>query len=153
MSIEGLLAANVVLHGFIAGISYDLALVKLNARKRLGNKPFADMVRATDLGPGMVAHSALGGPAILLSLGTFIYTLTATNLSSTLYAVLIAAGATTLLYAICSAKVVPLTLKLKNAKLTDDVLEATLSELAVWSQIRALLQIATFLLYVVALAA
>ena len=61
-----LTAVSVVIHGILAGISFDVAAVKLPTRRRIGVIAYAAFARGNDLGNGLVIYRAAG----ILALGT-----------------------------------------------------------------------------------
>jgi hypothetical protein len=69
-----LLVLAVVANGILAGLSFDVAVVKLPTRKRIGAVAYANFVRGNDLGNGLIVYPAIGIVAALL---VFVTTITA----------------------------------------------------------------------------
>jgi len=61
-------------NGLVAGVSFEVAAVKLPARRRIGSVAYAQFARGADLGNGKVVYPAL---AIVTALLTFAATLVA----------------------------------------------------------------------------
>ena len=49
----------IIVNGLLAGISFDTSLVKLPARRRIGNIAYAVFARGIDLGRGILVYSLL----------------------------------------------------------------------------------------------
>lgn len=61
-----LVVAAVVVHGLVAGISFDVATVKLPTRKRIGVIAYARFARGNDMGNGIVVYPTVAILALLL---------------------------------------------------------------------------------------
>ncbi len=61
-----LVVTAVVIHGIIAGVSFDVAAVKLPTRKRIGAIAYAHFARGNDLGNGIVVYPVIAILALLL---------------------------------------------------------------------------------------
>lgn len=145
-----LLAVTVVVHGLIAGVSFDVAVVKLPTRKRIGAVAYANFARGNDLGNGLVVYPAFGILAVLLVLGTTISTYF-TNRSPAVMVPLLLACAGTVAHSVCTAKAAPIMLSLRRATDEETVLKAKLDRFAFWHGLRAVFQISTFLVLLWAL--
>ena len=147
-----LLALTVVEGGIIAGVSFDVALVKLPTRKRIGPVAYAQFARGNDLGNGKVVYPVLGVLVLLLVIATTITAWAKQEPMAVMAPVLIAL-VFTVLHSLCTAKAAPIMLSL--AKTPDDpkVLEPKLDRFAFWHGFRAIFQIAAFVALVWALAA
>jgi hypothetical protein len=145
-----LLIIDVVVHGYIAGISFDTALVKLPARKRIGNVAYARFARGNDLGNGLIVYPAFGILTILLALGTMLlgfFSSQPTNLLTPLtIAVLLTIG-----HSLSTAKAAPVMISLRDTPDEESVLAAKLDRFAFWNAFRTLFQSGTFLVFLWAL--
>lgn len=145
-----LLAVAVVVHGLIAGASFDVAVVKLPTRNRIGSVAYANFARGNDLGNGLVVYPAFGILAVLLVLGTTI-SIYFTNPSPTVMVPLLLACACTVTHSVCTAKAAPIMLSLRRAPDEEALLAAKLDRFAYWHGLRATFQIATFVVLLWAL--
>jgi hypothetical protein len=145
-----LVTVNVFLHGIIAGISIDVALVKLPTRKRIGPVAYAHFARNNDLGNGIVVYPALGITVLIL---TFVTTIIAFFFGIRLqemiplYVTCVLAVAHTL----ATANAAPIMLSLKTAKDKEKILEQKLDRFAFWHAIRTVFQVVAFISWIWAL--
>lgn len=146
----GLVAVTVAVNGLIAGASFDVAVVKLPTRKRIGAVAYANFARGNDLGNGLVVYSAAGISAAVLVFGTTITNYFAGG-SSAVMAALLLACAGTVAHSVCTAKAAPIMLSLRGMPDDAALLVAKLDRFAFWHGLRAVFQIATFLVLVWAL--
>ena len=145
-----LLAVTVVVHGLIAGASFDVAVVKLPTRNRIGSVAYATFARGNDLGNGLVVYPAFGILAVLLVLGTTISTYF-TNPSPAVMLLLLLAVAGTIAHSVFTAKAAPIMLGLRRTSDEEAVLGANLERFAAWHGLRAAFQISTFVVLLWAL--
>jgi hypothetical protein len=145
-----LLAVTVVVDGLIAGASFDVAVVKLPTRNRIGSAAYANFARGNDLGNGLVVYPAFGILAVLLVLGTTISTYF-TNPSPTVMVPLLLACAGTFAHSLCTVKAAPIMLSLRRTPDEETVLAVALDRFAFWHGLRAVFQISTFVALVWAL--
>jgi hypothetical protein len=98
-----LIVVAVVVHGVIAGVSFDVATVKLPTRKRIGAVAYARFARGNDLGNGIVVYPTMGILGLAL---VACATLTAYFLHSppAVMLPLLAACVGTLAHSLCTAK-------------------------------------------------
>lgn len=61
-----LVVAAVVVNGIIAGISFDVATVKLPTRRRIGVAAYAQFARGNDMGNGMIVYPTVAILGLLL---------------------------------------------------------------------------------------
>lgn len=142
-----LLVANVILHGIIAGLSFDKVLVNLPTRKRIGAVAYATFARGNDLGNGIVVYPTVGILALVLVLGT---TITAyfLDVPHAVMLPLYVAGVTTIAHSFCSAKAAPIMISLKETPDEEKLLAKKLDAFDFWSKWRAVFQIGTFIILV-----
>jgi len=133
----------VALHGIIAGISFDTALVKLPTRKRIGLVAYANFAKGNDLGNGLIVYPALGIAAVLLVFGT---TLVAyfSHISASIMLPLLAACVGTIAHTLSTAKAAPIMLSLKHTLGDEKILTDKLNKFAFWNGYRAIFQFLTF---------
>jgi hypothetical protein len=147
-----LVAAVAVFHGIIAGMSFDVAMVKLPTRRRIGAVAYAQFARGNDLGNGLVVYPAMGITAVATVLGT---TLAAVLLcaSEGVLIPLLASCAGTIAHSLCTAGAAPIMLSLKRTPDNEKTLAAKLDRFAAWHAFRAVFQALTFVALVWALVA
>ena len=145
-----LLAVTVVVVGLIAGASFDVAVVKLPTRNRIGSVAYANFARGNDLGNGLVVYPALGILAVLLVLGTAISTYR-TNPSQAVMVPLVLAIAGTVAHSVITAKAAPIMLSLRQTADEEPILRAKLDRFAFWHGLRTAFQISTFVVLLWAL--
>lgn len=102
-----LLVGSVIEGGIIAGVSFDVALVKLPTRKRIGPVAYAQFARGNDLGNGKVVYPVLGVLTLVLVFGTVIAAWVMNKVGSVMLPLLLAA-VFTLLHSLCTAKAAPI---------------------------------------------
>jgi hypothetical protein len=134
-----------VFTGLLAGITIDASLVKLPARRRIGNIAYAVFARGNDLGNGIIVYSSL---AILAALLVFVATLTAflQNVKSKLLLLLIIASVTTIIHFLGTVKAAPIMLSIKNTPDNEAILKEKFDQFEKWNGLRACFQFFTFIL-------
>ncbi|HEY1872331.1 MAG TPA: hypothetical protein VGG71_14810 [Chitinophagaceae bacterium] len=142
-----IIGSAIVFNGLLAGISIDASLVKLPARRRIGNIAYAAFARGNDLGNGIIVYSSL---AVLAALLVFIATLTAflQDKKSSLLLLLIGASFTTIIHFLGTAKAAPIMLSIKNTPDEEAVLKKKFDQFEKWNGIRACFQLITFILLI-----
>lgn len=153
MGIEQLLIAlNVVLGGVIAGVSFDVATVKLPTRKRVGVVAYANFARGNDMGNGIVVYPTIAIGALLLLAGTTIsgYVL---RWPQAVMSPLLLACAGTVASFLCTAGAAPNMLSLRRVTDDEAYLTSKLNAFAMWHALRAAFQLLTFVALVWALMA
>lgn len=145
-----LVVTAVVVHGLIAGISFDVATVKLPTRKRIGVIAYARFARGNDMGNGIIVYPAVAILALLLVAAA---TLMAyfTHMQEAVMLPLVAACGGTAAHFLCTARAAPNMLSLRNAADDEPFLAGKLDAFATWHAYRALFQFLTFLALVWAL--
>ena len=147
-----LIVVAVVVHGLIAGISFDVATVKLPTRKRIGAVAYAQFARGNDLGNGVVVYPTIAILALTLVASA---TLAAYFLGvpRTVMVPLLIACAGTIAHSLCTAKAAPNMLSLRHAPDDERLLAGKLNAFAWWHAYRAAFQFLTFVALVWALVA
>jgi hypothetical protein len=132
-------------NGLVAGVSFEVAAVKLPARRRIGSVAYAQFARGADLGNGKVVYPAL---AIVTALLTFAATLVAylRLAGSAITLALGLASLGTVLHFAATAKAAPIMLSIGRAPLDEEpVLRDKLDRFTRWHAVRAALQFLTFI--------
>jgi hypothetical protein len=147
-----LLAIAVVVHGLIAGISFDVATVKLPTGKRIGVVAYAGFARGNDMGNGLIVYPTIAILALVLVTAT---TLTAyfSHIPRPVMAPLVVACGGTIAHWLCTAKAAPNMLSIRCTPDDEAVLAGKLDKFAKWHTYRTLFQFLTFVALVWALAA
>lgn len=142
----------VVVHGLIAGMSFDVATVKLPTRKRIGAVAYARFARGNDLGNGIVVYPTIAILALFLVCATTVVSYFE-HVSDAVMLPLFAACGGTAAHFYCTAKAAPNMLRLRRAPEDEPLLEHTLDAFAAWHGYRALFQFLTFVALVWSLVA
>ncbi len=150
--IQILLIIAVIEHGLIAGTSFDVALVKLPTRKKIGATAYARFARGNDLGNGLVVYPVLGILSLILAIGALVVAL-ALSEPFRLVLPLIAAVGTTVVHSLMTLKAAPIMLSLRDESDDEAVLGRKLNRFAFWHGWRTLFQGLTFAALVWALVA
>ena len=138
-------------NGLLAGLSLEVALVKLPARRRIGPLAYAAFARGADLGNGRVVYPAVAiGAALLTFAATLAAYLGPSATSATLPLSVASLG--TVLHFAATARTAPIMLGIGHAPDDLGVLEPRLDAFARWHSVRAALQVLTFFLLLWALA-
>lgn len=146
-----LIIANVAVHGIIAGLSLDVALVKLPTRKRIGSVAYANFARGNDLGNGIIVYPTIGGLTLVLMLAAVV-TGFVTKAPSEIMTPLLFTAIGTILHSLVTAmKAAPIMLSLRHAPDDEDVLTKKLDQFAFWHNWRAVFQFLTFMVTIWAL--
>ena len=142
----------VIIHGLIAGISFDVATVKLPTRKRIGAIAYARFARGNDMGNGIIVYPTI---AILALILVAVTTLVAylSRAPETVTLPLLAACAGTVASFLCTARAAPNMLSLRRAPDDERLLSETLDRFALWHAYRFAFQFVTFAATVWALVA
>jgi hypothetical protein len=145
-----LLVVAVVVNGILAGLSFDVAVVKLPTRRRIGALAYANFARGNDLGNGLLVYPATGVFAAVLVFGTTITAFLAKAPQSVLLP-LVLASAATIAHSACTLRAAPIMLSLRTTPDDENLLAATLDQFAFWHGIRARFQFLVFVVLVWAL--
>ena len=141
--LAALIVAATALNGLLAGVSFDGALVKLPARRRIGAVAYATFARGNDLGNGLwVYPSTAIGAAVLTILATIVAYFE--HASAALVVPLSLATLTSIGHFLATSQAAPIMLRV--GKTSDDaaVLASLLDRFARWHALRATLQVLTF---------
>lgn len=139
-----LIVANVIVNGIIAGLSFDVALVKLPTRKRIGSVAYANFARGNDLGNGVIVYPIVGGLTVVLMLAAVITGFVTKAPSGVMTPLLLVAAGTVLHSLVTAIKAAPIMLSLRHTPDDDKLLTKKLDQFAFWHTWRAVLQFLTF---------
>jgi hypothetical protein len=132
------------IHGLQAGLSFDVALVKLPTRHRIGIIPYANFARGNDLGNGIIIYPIVAISGALLIFAVTIISFIAKQPPSILCSLYVASFSTILAF-ITTAKAAPIMLSIKNTPNEEKILEHKLKLFERWHALRAIFQIIAFL--------
>jgi hypothetical protein len=132
------------IHGLGAGLCFDVSLVKLPTRHRIGIIPYANFARGNDLGNGIIVYPIIGGSGLLIIFATTILAYIREQPSSILYPLYISTLAT-ILASFGTAKAAPIMLNLKNTPNDEQLLKQKLDRFARWHNFRTIFQMITFI--------
>jgi hypothetical protein len=132
------------IHGLGAGLCFDVALVKLPTRHRIGIIPYANFARGNDLGNGIIVYPIIGVSGLLIIFATTILAYVQGQPSSILYP-LYASTLATILASFGTAKAAPIMLSLKNTSNDEQLLKVKLNRFARWHNFRTIFQIIAFI--------
>jgi hypothetical protein len=142
-----LLAALIVvataLNGILGGLSFEIALVKLPTRRRIGAVAYATFARGSDLGNGVWIYPATAISATLL---TFAATIAAyvERQSPALLLPLSIASLTSIGHFLATSRAAPIMLRVSKTPDDGVLLAPLLDRFARWHGLRATLQVLTF---------
>lgn len=139
-----LIVVSTIVHGTIAGLSFDVALVKLPTRKRIGAIAYANFARGNDLGNGIIVYPSVGILALLLVIATILAAYS-THAPAAVMLPLYVTGLTTICHTLGSAKAAPIMLSLKHTPDDTKILTTKLNAFARWHAFRAVFQMGTFI--------
>jgi hypothetical protein len=142
----------VVVHGLVAGISFDVAAVKLPTRKRIGVIAYARFVRGNDMGNGVVVYPTIAILALVLVAAATLAAYFVHMPDAVMFPLFAACGGT-IAHFLCTAKAAPNMLSLRNAAEDETFIARKLDAFATWHAYRALFQFLTFVALVWALVA
>jgi hypothetical protein len=138
------MALAIFTNGLLAGTSFDTSLVKLPARRKIGNVAYAAFARGNDLGRGVIVYSTLAITAGLFVISSTIVALLQ-HITGDLLLLLIAASITTIIHFVGTAKAAPVMLSIKNTPDDEAILKSKFDKFERWHDFRACFQIITFL--------
>jgi hypothetical protein len=132
-------------NGLVAGLSFEVAAVKLPARRRIGSVGYARFARGADLGNGKAVYPALAIVTALLTWGATLGASLRPAESATRLSALILSSLGTILHFAATAKAAPIMLSIGKAPDEEPLLKGKLDSFERWHRVRAGLQILTFL--------
>lgn len=147
-----LVVTAVVVHGIVAGVSFDVATVKLPTRRQIGVVAYARFARGNDMGNGVIVYPTVAILALLLVVAAT-FAGYALQVPGMVMLPLLAACGGTVAHFWCTAKAAPNILSLRNASEDEAFLTRKLDAFATWHMYRAVFQFLTFVALVWALVA
>jgi hypothetical protein len=131
------------LNGLLAGASFEVAVVKLPTRRRIGALAYATFARGSDLGNGLWVYPLWAISAALL---TMVATLVALieHQPATIAAPLGIASLMSIGHFLATAQAAPIMLKMKDQSQDEALVTRRLDCFARWHAVRAALQVLTF---------
>ena len=141
-----LLVLAVIFNGLLAGTSFDTALVKLPARRRIGARAYAVFARGNDLGNGLILYPALAILAALLVFATLAFAFITQKPGR--HILLWVASVASVLHFVATSQAAPVMIGLRQASDDEETLMARLNTFARWHTVRTVLQCLTFLILV-----
>jgi hypothetical protein len=138
-----LIVAATALNGILGGLSFEVALVKLPTRHRIGAVAYATFARGSDLGNGIWVYPAT---AILASLFTVAAAFVAyvERQPSALLLPLSIAVLTSIGHFLATAQAAPIMLRVSKTPDDAAVLAPLLDRFTRWHAVRTTLQVLTF---------
>jgi hypothetical protein len=138
-------------NGLLAGLSLEVALVKLPARRQIGPVAYAAFARGADLGNGRVVYPAVAIGAALLTFSATVAAYLGRWSASAMLPLSIASFAS-VLHFVATAKAAPIMVGIVRPPDDAGLLQQRLDAFARWHAVRAALQILTFFVLLWALA-
>jgi hypothetical protein len=131
------------LNGLLAGLSFEVALVKLPTRRRIGAVAYAAFARGSDLGNGVWVYPSTAIGAALLTIAATIVAYV-DSASAALLAPLSVATVLSIGHFLATARAAPIMLRVSRTPDDDALLSSLLDRFARWHALRASLQALTF---------
>ncbi|HEV2460471.1 MAG TPA: hypothetical protein VGS80_19115 [Ktedonobacterales bacterium] len=138
-----LIVAATALNGLLAGLSFDGALVKLPARRRIGAVAYAIFARGNDLGNGLWVYPATAISAAVLTIVAAIVAYVE-HAPATLLVPLSIAALMSIAHFLTTSRAAPIMLRVGRTPDDEALLAPPLDRFARWSEVRAALQVLTF---------
>jgi hypothetical protein len=138
-----LLVITTFMHGLIAGMYLDVALVKLPTRHRIGVIAYATFAGANDFGNGIIVYPITAISGALLLVATTIIAYAQGQPTDVSYSLYLSVFSTVLSFA-CTANAAPVMLSLKNASNDELLLKQKLDSFERWNAFRAVFQIISY---------
>jgi hypothetical protein len=132
------------IHGLEAGLCFDVALVKLPIRHRIGSIPYANFARGNDLGNGIIVYQIIGVSGLLVVFASAILAYIQEQPHTILYPLCVSTLAT-ILASFGTAKAAPIMLSLKKLPNDEQLLRQKLDRFARWHNFRTTFQIIAFI--------
>jgi hypothetical protein len=150
-AVTGVAMAALVADGTLAGLSLDMVIVQLPARRRIGVTACAACARAADLGNGVAFYAAVGGGAAALTLAAFAVA-AALGAPAAVTGLLAAAAGLSLLHSAATGRAAPTHGPDRPGRRHRCGPAPLLARFARWSAARAAVQTATLIAVAIAVA-
>jgi hypothetical protein len=138
-----LIVAATAVGGLLAGLSFDGALVKLPARRRIGAVAYATFARGNDMGNGLWVYPSTAIGAALLTIVATIVAFVEHDSASLLVPLSIATLAS-IGHFLATSRAAPNMLRVGKTPDDESLLAPLLDRFARWHAVRAALQVLTF---------
>jgi hypothetical protein len=138
-----LIVVATALNGILGGFSFEIALVKLPTRRRIGAAAYATFARGSDLGNGIWVYPSTAIGAALLTLAATLVAYVERESPAVLVPLSIAA-LTSIGHFLATARAAPIMLRVSKTPDDDALLAPLLDRFARWHELRATLQVLTF---------
>jgi hypothetical protein len=130
-------------NGLLAGLSFEVALVKLPTRRRIGAVAYAAFARGSDLGNGVWVYPSTAIAAALVTIAATIVAYVERD-SVALLVTLSLATVLSIGHFLATARAAPIMLRVSKTPDDDALLSPLLDRFARWHAVRASLQALTF---------
>ncbi len=144
-----LLAAAVALNGVVVGATLDQSIKQLPARHRIGAVQYSTYSRAADLGNGIAWYGSVGVGAVLVTIAAAVAVLTR-NSGSSFAPWIYSAALLSILHSLVTTQAAPLMFSQKRHDSDEAALAAIFNRFERWQTLRALLQVVTFAMLLLA---
>ena len=138
-----LIVVATAVNGLLAGLSYEVALVKLPTRRRIGAVAYATFARGSDLGNGVWVYPSTAIGVALLAIAATIVAYVERD-SPALLVPLSLATVLSISHFLATARAAPIMLRVSKTADDDALLSPLLDRFARWHALRASLQALTF---------
>jgi hypothetical protein len=146
-----LLAFTVAVRGMGAGIIYDVALVSLPVRRKIGAIRYAEYARANFEGRGVKTYVTVSIVGALLTMAVTVGTFVWGSSPTVTWSVVISFAATVLAF-VGTSRALPALLSMRQTPEDEAALSKVLGRFAYWHTFSTAWQVAAFAALVVALA-
>ncbi|MCC6299455.1 MAG: hypothetical protein IT314_09155 [Anaerolineales bacterium] len=146
-----LLAITTLVRGFGAGLIYDVALVSLPVRHKIGVIPYSKYAVATLMGNGVRTYGPVSILGALLTIAATVVSFSRREPAIVSWSIAIALLATVFAF-LGTFRALPAVLSLRNAPEDEDSLSKTLNRFAYWHTFSTVWQLVSFIALVIALA-
>ncbi len=144
-----LLVAAVALNGVVVGATLDQSIKQLPARHRIGVVQYSLYSRAADLRNGIAWYGSVGVGAVLVTMAAAVAAFTR-NSGSTFAPWIYAAALLSILHSLVTTQAAPLMFSQKHHDSDEAALVAIFNRFERWQTLRALLQVVTFAMLLLA---
>jgi hypothetical protein len=145
-----LIAVATAADGILTGASLDQSIKQLPARHKIGMVAFSAYSRASDLSTGVVWYAALGIGAALLTIASAIVVYVQGAPTAQAWPLYVAGGLS-LAHSLVTAKAAPTNFSQRSAADDERQLAVIFARFERWQAARAVLQVLTFAVMLVAL--
>ncbi len=138
-----LLVAAVALNGVVVGATLDQSIKQLPARHRMGAVQYSTYSRAADLGNGIAWYGSVGVGSVLVTIAAAV-AIFVRNSGSPFAPWIYSAALLSVLHSLVTMQAAPLMFRQKRHNNDEAALTAIFNRFERWQTLRALLQVLTF---------